>query len=370
MKTWRLLGCPPALALASRAVASLSVAVVALTVVLALVLLAVMLPAAPAAGQSPRTVAFTYDDLPANIYRGDVSTMREVTDGLLAGFRRHGIPAIGFVNESKLFVDGTLEEERVALLQAWVEDGLELGNHSYSHPDINTTPLDEYEADVLKGERVTRALLSDAGLELRYFRHPFLHTGLESETRAAFEAFLEEHGYRIAPVTIDNQEWIFARAYDHAHLRGDSELKRRIATEYVAYMDSIFGYYEGQSRALLSYEIPQVLLLHANRLNAEAMDPLVAAIRARGYQFVTLDEALEDEAYRLPDEYVGRAGITWLHRWALTQGKRGEFFAGEPEVPSFVREAYENPPDDLPDNPFNDPPDDLSAGTHDNPFDR
>jgi hypothetical protein len=145
-------------------------------------------------------------------------------------------------------------------------------------------------------------------------------------------------------VTIDNQEWIFARAYDHAHVRADQSLKRRIATEYVAYMDSIFGYYEQQSRALLGYELPQILLLHANRLNAEAMDELVEAIKERGYAFITLDEALEDEAFRLPDEYAGRAGITWLHRWALTQGKRGEFFAGEPGVPQFVQEVYENPP--------------------------
>jgi peptidoglycan/xylan/chitin deacetylase (PgdA/CDA1 family) len=312
---------------------------------LAVASLAALVLATPAAGQVPRRVVFTYDDLPANIYRGDVATMREVTDGLLAGLRRHRIPAIGFVNESKLFTDGTLEDARVALLRAWLEGGLELGNHSYSHPDINTTPLDEYEADVLRGERVTRALLAESGLEPRYFRHPFLHTGLDPETRSAFESFLKEHGYRIAPVTIDNQEWIFARAYDHAHVRGDAELKGRIATEYVAYMDSIFGYYEGQSRALLGYELPQVLLLHANRLNADAMDPLVSALRARGYEFVTLDEALEDDAYGLPDEYVGRAGITWLHRWALTQGKRGEFFAGEPGVPSFVREAYDDPPD-------------------------
>jgi peptidoglycan/xylan/chitin deacetylase (PgdA/CDA1 family) len=225
-----------------------------------------------------------------------------------------------------------------------VELGLELGNHSFSHPDINTTPLAAYQADVLRGEESTRALLEETGRELRFFRHPFLHTGLDLETKRSFESFLKEHGYRVAPVTIDNQEWIFARAYDHAHVRADQSLKRRIATEYVAYMDSIFGYYEQQSRALLGYELPQILLLHANRLNAEAMDELVEAIKERGYAFITLDEALEDEAFRLPDEYAGRAGITWLHRWALTQGKRGEFFAGEPGVPQFVQEVYENPP--------------------------
>jgi peptidoglycan/xylan/chitin deacetylase (PgdA/CDA1 family) len=294
--------------------------------------------------QTSRRVAITYDDLPANIFRGDLSTLQEITERLLAGIARHDIPAIGFVNESKLFVDGVIDPARVELLSAWLDAGLDLGNHSFSHPDINTTPLATYEADVLRGEEITRKLLRKAGREPEFFRHPFLHTGLDLETKRSFEGFLAEHGYRPAPVTIDNQEWIFARAYDHAHVRGDRSLKTRIATEYVAYMDSIFGYYEQQSRALLGYELPQILLLHANRLNAEAMDELIGAIEARGYGFVSLEEALEDEAFNLPDEYAGRAGITWLHRWALTQGKRGAFFAGEPDVPQFVQDVYGDPP--------------------------
>ncbi len=148
---------------------------------------------------------------------------------------------------------------------------------------------------MLRGEQVTRELLARVGRTLRFFRHPFLHTGRDLETKHALERFLDEHGYRVAPVTIDNQEWIFARAYDHAHVREDEPLKRRVAEAYVSYMDSIFGYYEAQSRALLGYELPQVLLLHANRLNADALDRLVETIRARGYSFVTLEEAPSSE---------------------------------------------------------------------------
>ena len=197
---------------------------------------------------------------------------------------------------------------------------------------------------MLDGEVVTRPLLESVGRSPRYFRHPYLHTGTSLATRDALQRFLAEHGYRVAPVTIDNQEWIYARAYDHALYREDAELAGRIAGDYVAYMDSIFGYYEAQSRALLGYELPQILLLHANRLNADSLDELVAMMRRRGYAFTTLDEALEDPAYALPDEYEGTSGITWLHRWALTQGKRGEFFAGEPDVEPYIREVFENPP--------------------------
>jgi hypothetical protein len=104
-------------------------------------------------------------------------------------------------------------------------------------------------------------------------------------------------------------------------------------------MKAVVAYYEDQSRAFLGRQVSQVLLLHANRLNATVLPELLAALRRRGYVFVSLDEALTDPAYDLPDSYAGRGGITWLHRWALTAGKRGDFFAGEPPALDWIRSA-------------------------------
>jgi hypothetical protein len=69
-------------------------------------------------------------------------------------------------------------------------------------------------------------------------------------------------------------------------------------------------------------------------LNADWFDELAASMRARGYRFITLDRALEDPAYRSADTYTGPAGLTWLHRWALTAGKKP--LAGEPAAPKWV----------------------------------
>lgn len=284
-------------------------------------------------------MALTFDDLPANSTRDDLSTHREITDGLLAALATAEAPAIGFVNENKLEEGGEVAARRVELLRAWLAAGHELGNHTYSHPSLFTTPLTDFERDVLDGERVLRPLLAEHGARPRYFRHPFLNTGPTVEVRDAFVAFLATRGYRVAPVTIDNQEWIFARAYDRALDAGDAVLASRLATAYLAYMDAMVDYYEAQSEAFLGRQIPQVLLLHANRLNAATLSELLAGLEARGYRFVALDEALADPAYELPDSYAGRGGITWLHRWALTAGKRGEFFAGEPPVPEWVETA-------------------------------
>lgn len=294
--------------------------------------------------QEPRRIVLTYDDLPVNSFRETDEIFEGVTNDLVAGLRRNDVPAIGFVNERKLYPDGELSPLRVGLLQAWLDAGFELGNHSFSHPDLHSTEVSAFEADVLRGEEITRGLLEAAGKAPRYFRHPFLHTGRSLEIKRRFESFLGDHGYRVAPVTIDNHEWIYARAYDHALVRPDPPLARRIASAYVVYMDSVVGYYEAQSRALVGREIPQVLLLHANRLNADTTDELVEMLRSRGYSFIELDEALLDPAYDMPDEFVGPGGITWIHRWALTRGERGEFFAGEPPADPFVQEVFEAPP--------------------------
>ena len=281
----------------------------------------------------------TFDDLPAQRARSlPAERVVDINKKLVTLLAARKIPGIGFVNENKLEVGGELDPQRVELLELWLEAGLELGNHAYSHPDLNRTPLEDYLADILRGERVTRVLLESRDRKLRYFRHPYLRTGTDLKTKQAVETFLETHGYSVAPVTIDNSEWIFARAYDEALDRDDSDLQSRLGAAYVNYMVEMTVYYEGQSRALFDREIPQVLLLHANALNAQHLSKLIDRLRERSYNFVDLDTALSDPAYESPDTYVGGRGITWLHRWALTREVDRSMFAGEPATPEWVQE--------------------------------
>ena len=295
------------------------------------------------AAAAERSVAVTFDDLPAtsvSVVSNDVAALRENTRKLLSAFRAHRVPVVGFVNEGKLFVEGETAAEveaRAALLEMWIAAGFELGNHTFSHPDLNTTPLPEFEANVVRGEPVTRRLLEAAGRKLRYFRHPFLHVGLELDKRRAFEAFLAARGYTIAPVTIDNDEYVFAAVYADALRRGDRATAARVGEAYFPYMDAVFAFVEAVSRALTGREIRQVLLLHANALNADCFPRLARSMEARGYRFITLEEALRDEAYGLPDDYVGREGVSWLHHWELTSGRRR---SPSPDPPAWVTQAY------------------------------
>src|SRR5262249_8091836 len=160
------------------------------------------------------------------------------------------------------------------VLRLWLERGHELGNHTYSHRSLNTQPLEEFEQDVVRGEPVTRALLAERGRTLRYFRHPFLQVGLDLDKRRAFEAFLAGHGYTVAPVTIDNDDYVYAAAYADALRRGDRETATRLADDYPRYMESVFAFIEQVSRNLLGREMAQVLLLHASALNADRFPAL------------------------------------------------------------------------------------------------
>jgi peptidoglycan/xylan/chitin deacetylase (PgdA/CDA1 family) len=296
-----------------------------------------MLATAGSPARTDRQVAITIDDLPVVSRNFTTADDHErLTTKLVGALVRHHVPAIGFVNEGKLYRNGSLDERSVDLLRQWTRAGVELGNHTYSHSDLHVIDVNQYLGDITRGDEVTRGLLAEMGRKPRYFRHPFLHTGRSLGIRARVDSLLASRGYRVAPVTIDNYDYMFAAAYDDAVARRDSAGVARVKREYVAYMGTVFGYYEAQSRAIVGREIPQVLLIHASLLNADQLGALIAMMQRRGYTFASLDDVLGDSAYRSNDTYVGPAGITWLHRWALTRGMRGAVFAGEPEVPADI----------------------------------
>ena len=293
------------------------------------------------AAEPDRRIAITIDDLPWQ--RMDKTPAADLPlrhAQLMAQLKQAGVPVVGFVNEGKLEIDW--QPARVAMLRDWREAGYELGNHTRGHLDRHAVGLPAFQQDILDGERTLRPLLAERGQVPRWFRHPYLRAGRTPEERAALSAFLDQHGYRIAPVTVDNGEWVWAFAYANV-LDGQPDTPERAATlerlrrGYVPYMLNKVDYYERQSQALLGYALPQVWLLHANELNAVAYADLVAGVQRRGYRVVTLDEAMRDPAYaRGEDGYNGRYGPSWLHRWAMAEKKSKDFYAGEPEVPGWV----------------------------------
>ena len=284
-----------------------------------------------------RQVAITIDDLPAGAaYSMSAPDITQMTAKLMAALREEKVPVVGFVNEKKLYKWGEVDE-RIKALQMWLDSGFELGNHTFAHTSLNRAGRKEFEDAIVQGEPVTALLLAQHKMKLRYFRHPYLDTGRDLQTRREVEAFLVARGYRIAPVTLDAWDWFFARLYDEARKRGDAAMQQETANAYLSHSDAVFSYCEKLSKDLVGYEPKQILLLHANQLEADHIHELLALIRKRGYRFITLEDALGDDAYGLPDTYVGEEGKGWLEQWAITRGQPARGF---PVIPAPFIERY------------------------------
>ena len=301
---------------------------------IACVLSTLVCPALMRAQKLPdRQVAFTIDDLPAGSANSmDAATINAMTAKLLATLREKNVPAVGFVNEQKLYKPSEVDE-RIKALKMWVDNGFELGNHTFSHMSLNQSGLKAWEDDVIQGETVTRMLLAEHKLKLRYFRHPFLDTGRDLVTRRDAEAFLVGRGYRIAPITLDAWDWMYAGVYEDAKKRGDTALQDQLTKSYLEYSDTMFTYTEQLAKLTIGYEPKQILLLHGNQLEADHIGDLIELMRKRGYRFITLEDALSDGAYSLPDTYVGEGGTGWVDHWAITMGKPP---MGSPVFPQWV----------------------------------
>ncbi len=278
-------------------------------------------------------VALTFDDLPTMALTGDASYADVTTRRLLHGLRRHHFPATGFVIGERL--EGAGGVAHTSLVKRWAAAGMVLGNHTYSHISLNKTPVDQYIADVERADTVLRSLVTTDRAPLAWFRHPYLETGLTIEDRRAFEGWLAAHGYRVAPVTMENADYVFALPYDDAIRRHDRAGALRIKRAYLDHTAKAVAWYRMAAVGLLGRRPSFVFLLHATRLNADVLDQLSDILRRNDLQVLGLDRAMADPAYRIADGYAGPDGDEWLSRWSRTL-KKDLPWSSFPEPPADI----------------------------------
>lgn len=285
-------------------------------------------------------MALTFDDLPfvELAQKPELASAQAATRKLLEILREHQAPAIGFVNEAKLNITGEVKQ-RTDLLKQWVDAGMILGNHTYSHPDFNSLTVEQFEDEIIRGEAVTRGLMKSHGPYQLYFRHPMTHTGDTQAKKEAVAAFLAQRGYRIAPHTIENSDFIFNAAYVDALRKGDETLAARFRKSYLEFTIAATEFAERVSPKIFGREIPQTMLLHANDINVDCLNEMLKRFEERGYRFITLDAAMGDPAYQTKDSLVSKSGPTWLWRWTKSKGMNISFNE-DPEPPQWVLDLF------------------------------
>jgi peptidoglycan/xylan/chitin deacetylase (PgdA/CDA1 family) len=205
-------------------------------------------------------------------------------------------------------------------LEQWVSLGFDLGNHTFSHADLNSLTLEQFEQEVISGEASFVPALAKAGKASRYLRFPYSHTGNTAAKHDSVAAFLKQRGYKVAVCTIDNEDYLFNEAYRRMLENNDDESAAKLRAEYLAYTATEIDYYTALHKQVFAREIPHVMLFHINRLNADLMDQLLRIFEDKRYRFVSLDVAQSDPAYDTPDTFTTSYGPMWGYRWAKEHG--------------------------------------------------
>lgn len=250
------------------------------------------------------SIAITFDDLPGVGALREGETRLEMNHRLLKNLKERGVVATGFVNCAR--IQGNDE-----ILKAWLDAGMELGNHTSNHLDINAVDIDEWIEDVHTCDEILRQISVDSVL---FFRYPMLHRGDTIEKRDKGYKALVESGYSIAPVSVDNFDFILSRAYSKAIVNNDIDGQQKIASAYIKHIIDAIMHYQDVARDVCTRGIDHVLLLHVNTLAADHVGKLLDALSVKGFRFISLYEALQDPVYSRKDVYVGRKGLSWLYR--------------------------------------------------------
>lgn len=265
--------------------------------------------------KAARVVAITFDDLPY-VNAGSQVSIEAATVAqhhIVSALRRARAPATGFVNEDKVQALGPAGPR---LLAEWNKGLLALGNHGYSHFDSNDLDVAGIEQEILKGEATIRPMAASSDRSISFFRFPYNHVGDTETKRVAIAKLLADHGYKLAASTIDTSDYLFNDAYERAFAKRDRGMMQRIQRAYLDYSRVQIAYYGELNRKVLGREVPAIMLLHANRLNAAAIKPLLGVFRSAGYGFVSLEQAQADPAYSAMPAVATKFGPMWAYRWA------------------------------------------------------
>jgi cellulose synthase/poly-beta-1,6-N-acetylglucosamine synthase-like glycosyltransferase/peptidoglycan/xylan/chitin deacetylase (PgdA/CDA1 family)/spore germination protein YaaH len=137
---------------------------------------------------APNTVALTFDDGPDERW----------TPKILDILKAKGVPATFFIiGENALTERG--------LLNRMIAEGHEIGNHTYTHPNLATTGRTQTLFELNATQRLFQAF---TGRTLKFFRAPFFGDAEPSTADEIFPALeAQQRGYISVGLHVDSEDW-------------------------------------------------------------------------------------------------------------------------------------------------------------------
>jgi peptidoglycan-N-acetylglucosamine deacetylase len=276
----------------------------------------------PSPAEQRAQVAITVDDLPSHGDLPSGMTRSGVATSMIRTFRAKGVPEVyGFVNAKNIAGD----QDKADVLKIWVQAGFPLGNHTFSHIDINTATPEAFEAEIAANESSLQGLMDTK--DWHWLRYPFLHEGDTLEKRHAVRAYLQEHGYKIAQVTLDFGDYAWNVPYARCIEKHDTQAIEWLRSSYLRAASESFALDRKLSAMLFGRDIKYVLLMHIGGFDSVMLPELLDLMKKQGFDFVPLPDAEKDPAYQSDPDAPLKFGGTLLEQ--LIESKQMKY----PPVP-------------------------------------
>lgn len=255
-------------------------------------------------------VAITFDDLPLN---GDLPpgvTRVQIARNAIAMLKaRHLPPAYGFINAMKLESNADAAEA----LKIWAVSE-PVGNHTYRHLDLNANSVEAFERGIDENEPVLE-LLAGNDSNWHWLRYPFLREGDTVEKRREVRAYLQAHGYRVAQVTLDWEDYLWNSAYARCSAKNDRASIAWLKSSYLEIEGSYLDLAKDLAKLVYGHDINHVLLLHLGAFSSAILPDAFDLMQKKGFTFVTLEEAEGDPVYEGDPDVGSKYGGTLLELW-------------------------------------------------------
>jgi len=269
-------------------------------------------------------LAITFDDLPRNGELPPGVTQAETAKNVVEILKkRHVPPVYGFINAKKL--EGSPDGAEGLKVWAAAEP---VGNHTYAHMDLEQNTAEAFEREIEEDEPTLELLESKD--TWHWLRYPYLHEGDTVEKRRAVRAYLKAHGYRIAQVSLDWEDYLWNFAYAKCVAKNDTKSMEWLRSSYLSTASAFLDLGREQAKLIYGHEINYVLLMHLGAYSSTILPDALDLLKKKGFKLVTLEEAESDPAYDGdPDVGLHDAG-TMLDQWMQVKGIKDPPHAEKP----------------------------------------
>jgi peptidoglycan/xylan/chitin deacetylase (PgdA/CDA1 family) len=262
----------------------------------------------------PTELAITVDDLPAHSDAHPDMTRLDIAAEMIAALKAAGAPpTYGFANGTPMDWEPAVAD----VLNMWHDAGFFLANHTFSHLDLAQVSVDDFIEDIEKMDRALTPWVSASSVKL--FRYPYLSEGDTQAKRRSVREYLKQRGYRIAPVTVDYNDWAWSAAYTRCSRAHDDEALRQLQDQVVTAARRKLREAQQQSKFLVGRDIKHILLLHISALTARTLPAMLATLQTDGVKFISLPVALEDPVYQIDPNQVGKRDMTFFMQLSLSR---------------------------------------------------